>query len=100
MARPPFRSQSSTAASVTLVEPGGVKPNTEPSPITGMLTGFAPWKALPPMQIAFQVALKKQAPAVPAEAEGVLAELLEPDYLRGANARLPGGALPSPAEAS
>ena len=42
MARPPFRSQSSTAASVTLVEPGGVKPNTEPSPITGMFTGFAP----------------------------------------------------------
>jgi serine/threonine-protein kinase len=44
--------------------------------VVEMLTGFAPWRGKQPMQIMMSVAGKRQAPAVPGEARGALAEIL------------------------
>ena len=52
-----------------------------------MLTGFPPWRGKQSMEIMMSVAGKRHAPAVPVEAEGVLAELLRGCFSHAQEAR-------------
>eukprot|EP01046_Picozoa_sp_COSAG06_P059708 COSAG06_NODE_12444_length_1374_cov_0.585803_1_plen_305_part_10 len=55
--------------------------------VVELLTGFPPWRGKQPLEIMMNVAAKRQAPSVPSEARGALAELLRVCLLHDQSAR-------------